>query len=183
MTDNSVPLPPDAKPAGESKPPEDQEPESDVWTGSPCFRAGFGRLIIAAAATIIIVLIVLITGWRWLRASYWAILLLLWAWALLSAAWPKWSNAFRLTTQRMFIRRGLLRQVTDQTELIRVDDVRVRQNIVQRHFGVGDVLIVSTDPSDPLLELGRVADPHSVAELVRKHTRCCRKQSYYVEQL
>lgn len=91
---------------------------------------------------------------------------------------------YRLTTQRLFIERGILSRTTDQTELIRIDDVRTRQSVWNRLFGLGDVELVSTDATQPRLLIEGVADAHTVAEHIRNNTRAMRsKRSLFVEQV
>ena len=60
---------------------------------------------------------------------------------------------YRLTTQRLFIREGILTRTLSEVELVRVDDVTVRQGLIQRLFGVGDVLLASTDRSSGAIEI------------------------------
>jgi hypothetical protein len=64
--------------------------------------------------------------------------------ALLPAAWSlglalvrKVTLRYRLTNYRLFTQRGLLARDNDEIELIRVDDVSVHQNVLQRVFDVG----------------------------------------------
>lgn len=90
---------------------------------------------------------------------------------------------YRLTSQRLFITRGILNQTVDQTELIRVDDVRVRKNLIDRVFGLGSVEIISTDATDRELTVTGVAGADEVANLIRTHMRALRRRSLFVENL
>ena len=90
---------------------------------------------------------------------------------------------YRLTTQRLFITRGILSQTVDQTELIRVDDVRVCKSMMDRVFGLGTVEIISTDATDREITMTGIADPDHIADLVRTHMRTLRKRSLFVENL
>lgn len=94
-----------------------------------------------------------------------------------------WSSRYRLTTQRLFIERGILSQVIDQIELVRVDDVRVRRSISDRILGLGTLEIVSTDITDKRVGLDGIRDPQAVSEHVRERMRQLRKKSLYVEHL
>jgi uncharacterized membrane protein YdbT with pleckstrin-like domain len=90
-----------------------------------------------------------------------------------------------LTTDRLFIRRGILRRTTDQTELIRVDDIRVHQGIIDRVFGIGNVEVdCESDITDAKLVLAGVDDPTHVAELVRTGMQKLRRaRGVFVEKL
>ncbi len=86
------------------------------------------------------------------------------------------SLRYRLTTQRLFIHRGLITREIDQMELMRVDDVRVRQGVVDRLVNTGDIEIISTDATDKTVTLRSVSDPASVAEALRRHVRGTRSK-------
>jgi membrane protein YdbS with pleckstrin-like domain len=91
---------------------------------------------------------------------------------------------YRLTTQRLFIDRGILSRTRDQTELIRIDDVRIRQSLLDRIVGIGQVELISTDATQAAIQLLGIVEPHIVAEHVRNHTRALRAQrSLFVEQI
>jgi len=90
---------------------------------------------------------------------------------------------YRVTSQRMFVHRGLLSQTIDQTELIRVDDVRIYKTVVDRLFGLGTVGIVSSDFSDGELRIDGVAQPEEVAEAIRSCARALRQRAMYVENI
>lgn len=90
---------------------------------------------------------------------------------------------YRLTNQRLFITRGILSQTTDQSELIRVDDVRVLRTLADRLLGLGSVEILSTDLTDRALVIEGVRGAVAIAEHVRANMRVLRKKSLFVEQL
>lgn len=94
-----------------------------------------------------------------------------------------YSVRYRLTTQRLFIERGILARTTDQTELIRVDDVRVHKSLSDRIFGIGTVEVVSTDATDAKILVVGVEIPDRIAEHVRTNMRILRKHSLYVESI
>jgi len=95
-----------------------------------------------------------------------------------------YGSRYRLTTQRLFYDQGILTRVTDQLELIRVDDVRLRQGIVDRIVDTGDVEVMGTDATDTRLVLQAVSEPSVVAEHVRRHVRNARgRQTLFVESV
>lgn len=163
------------------KPRPDQE--KDLWHGSPSALAGAWKLILAALLAAGLIVLNVLTSIPYLSIAIWVVVGLLLAWAILSDLYKPFAHHYRLTTQRLFMRHGLLSHVTDQTELIRVDDVRVRQSLWQRMLGIGDVHILSTDTSDADCLLEDVNGPHQVAEIVRDNTRLLRSSSLFVERL
>lgn len=96
----------------------------------------------------------------------------------------KLSIRYRLTTHRLFRDVGILSRQADEVELIRVDDVSVRQNLIQRVFNVGVVTVVApTDQTEPRLELLGIENPIEVKEQIRTHVRRRRDRSLHVESL
>lgn len=92
-------------------------------------------------------------------------------------------HRYRLTSQRLFVERGILSQTIDQTELIRVDDVRVHKSLSDRLFGLGSVAILSTDATDREIVIDGIADPDHVAEALRTRMRTMRRKSLFIENL
>ncbi|GMU37890.1 MAG: hypothetical protein AMXMBFR22_20810 [Phycisphaerae bacterium] len=90
---------------------------------------------------------------------------------------------YRLTTQRLFIEKGILSQTIDQTELLRVDDVRLHRTVVDRMFGLGTVEVMSTDSTNPRIRIVGIAAPDTVAEHIRMNMRVMRKKALFVENL
>ncbi len=170
--------------------PEDPNKEQLLWQG----RGSWKHYIGLALGWAVVALAVLLLGqWlrgyaSWLQGPWFATMLALLVlgsglYLLVRTAWRIYGRRYRLTSQRLFISRGILVTTTDQTELIRVDDVRVRQGVLGRLFSVGDVAIISTDVTDAELVLIGVGGPHPVAEHIREHMRILRQKSLFVERL
>ena len=77
---------------------------------------------------------------------------------------------YELTTQRVRLIRGLLGRNYHEIELVRVRDTSVTQHMGERALNVGDVTIISNDPSHPEFTLHNVKNPMEVRELIRKAT-------------
>lgn len=84
--------------------------------------------------------------------------------------------AYQLTTQRLFIHRGVLARVTDQMELLRVDDVRIMQSVIDRIVNTGSLELFSSDESDDNVTLRSISAPMEVAEALRLHVRGARSK-------
>ena len=76
-------------------------------------------------------------------------------------------TVYEVTSQRIRVIRGLLGNTIDEVELVRVRDTRVKQHLGERMLDVGDITIMSTDPSNPELVLNNVKNPMEVRELIR----------------
>ena len=97
--------------------------------------------------------------------------------------WRILQKRFRLTTERLFIETGVLSRTIDQTELIRVDDVRVHKSVMDRVFGLGTVEVMSTDATHGGLLIAGIRESDRVAEAIRTQMRVLRRKSLYVENL
>lgn len=167
--------------------------EREIWAARTSWKHFYGQW---AAWASVMILVILLGVWvrdqiEWFRTG--GIFRLLGVLAVIvlgsgAVLWAKfaiqvYSVYYRLTTQRLFVSRGILSRTTDQTELIRVDDVRVTQRLVDRIVGCGTVEVISTDVSDAKLSLVGVAGPDKIAEHVRQQMRVLRKKSLFVENL
>jgi len=76
-------------------------------------------------------------------------------------------TVYEITSQRVRIIKGLLGNHIDEVELVRVRDTRVKQHVGERMLDVGDITIISNDPSNPEIVLNNVKNPLEVRELIR----------------
>ena len=76
---------------------------------------------------------------------------------------------YALSEDRLFLKRGFLNVHQDEIVLYRVRDLRVRQTLWQRVFGVGTVTVISTDKSIPELALKNIRQPNEVKELIHEY--------------
>ena len=74
-----------------------------------------------------------------------------------------------LSEDRLFISEGFLNIKDDEILLYRVRDIDTRRSLWQRLFGVGTVIVVSSDKTMPSLVLKNIKDPIFVKELI--HTQ------------
>ena len=117
--------------------------------------------------------------WAFVAAAVVPLLLILWHLMV-----QKISTRYRLTTHRLFKETGILSRELNEIELVRVDDVAVRQNIVQRIFNVGIITVIAPhDQTEPRLELVGIENPIEVKEMIRNHVRRRRQGSLNVENV
>ena len=75
---------------------------------------------------------------------------------------------YSLSDDRLFISVGFLNIKDDEVLLYRVRDIDTRRNLWQRLFGVGTIIVVSSDKTMPTLVLKNIKDPVMVKELIHK---------------
>ena len=73
-----------------------------------------------------------------------------------------------LSEDRLFISEGFLSIKDDEILLYRVRDIDTHRSLWQRLFGVGTVVVASSDKTMPNLVLKNIKDPVFVKELIHK---------------
>jgi membrane protein YdbS with pleckstrin-like domain len=112
------------------------------------------------------------------------IVALLWLALLFRIIQARYGHEYRLTTRRLFVSTGLVRQRRDMMELLRVKDVFTRQSLVERWLSLGTVVVVPSDEVLPVFYLAGVNDPKRVMDLVWHHARAERdRRSVKVESV
>lgn len=175
---------------GGGAPAQPAAPETELWTGRTSWKHYAGRVSLWIVANI---LFSALMGWlasakKWFELSsvIWTVLAVVLVSGLVFII-PVFlriiSRRYRLTSQRLFIERGILSQTIDQTELIRIDDVRLQKTLLDRVFGLGTVSLLSTDVSDRLVTIEGIDDAEKVAEAVRNNMRTQRGKALFVETL
>jgi uncharacterized membrane protein YdbT with pleckstrin-like domain len=170
----------------QAAPPSQLDPatEEDLWSGRASWKSLVPTLLLWLVITLVVTIgIQVIFGRAPATLTALALCAALLLFLLVRAAWRIWSLSYRLTTQRLFIRRGILTQTVDQTELLRIDDVRMRQTLIQRLLGIGQVEVISSDRSDAALVLRDILAPEVVGEHIRRHTRTVQRRTLFMEQL
>jgi len=175
---------------GNEKASAEPENEVTVWSGRTHWKHFAGRVILWAVANVAFIVLAAVvasrTEWLAFSGAFWAVIGVFVVSALLvlgRVAITVMSHKYRVTSQRLFVERGILGRTVDQTELVRVDDVRVHKTFLHRIFGLGSVEVVSTDASDKNVSIEGVTDPDTVAEAIRTHMRTLRRSSLFIENL
>ncbi len=152
--------------------------EQNIWQGRPAWRAFAGSWCawLAICAAVLTITFMYNNGGGPLVQAVWVFVGGSAAGLFARTALFVYGSRYRLTTERLFIHRGILLRITDQIELIRVDDVRIRQNIIDRLLNTGTLDVFSSDETDETIQLFKISDPAIVAEHVRNHTRAVRQQ-------
>jgi len=83
---------------------------------------------------------------------------------------------YTITNERIKITTGLIGKEIENYELIRVQDIDIKQNMSERLLGIGDITIKGADSSSPTIVLRNIRDPQEVYELLRKAWLAARKK-------
>ena len=83
---------------------------------------------------------------------------------------------YSVSKERVFRSAGLLITKYDQIMLFRVTDVRVSISLWQRFFGVGTVILISKDDTQPIMNIHNVRFPLYVKELIHMRVQDIRAE-------
>jgi len=170
-------------------PAEEPAAELSLWTGRTNWKHFLPGMVLSALALAVLTWLLLkITveteGGRqirnWVLALLWVVVALAILGRMLVAIF---GCKYRVTTQRLFIHKGILSQTIDQTELVRVDDVRLHKTVLDRMCGLGTVEVMTTDTSNPNVRLVGIAAPEWVGEQIRANMKNMRKRAVFVENV
>ncbi len=100
-----------------------------------------------------------------------------------SVIYRKIATRYRLSNYRLFRDTGILIRRHSELELIRVDDVGVTQSLLGKLFNYGDVTLMTSDASDPRIEIAGIADPIQVKEQIRAQVRRRREGAINLEAI
>lgn len=86
------------------------------------------------------------------------------------------TTVYEITTERLRVRRGVLSRTTEDMELYRIKDYSVEQPILYRLFKVGNVLLVTSDKSHPLVTIIAVSEPTVLIDRLRSRVEVLRRE-------
>lgn len=75
-------------------------------------------------------------------------------------------TTYSLYPERLMIEKGIIFRQEDEVRLYRVMDLKLKQSIFQRIFGVGSLIIYSADTSSPRSLLQHIRQPREVFRLL-----------------
>ena len=94
-------------------------------------------------------------------------------------AWWKWmlvsSERFTLTDQRIIVTKGIFKRSTNETELYRVRDTSIEEPFFYRMFGVGNIVVYSTDDAEGRLSFDAFHKPHWIKDQIRNYSELSRR--------
>jgi uncharacterized membrane protein YdbT with pleckstrin-like domain len=124
----------------------------------------------------------------WPPGPWWLALLggvlIVWLVELCALAYWRISDSYVLTAQRLVHESGILSRTTDRIELLDIDDVTVKQGLIERFLGVGTIHILSSDRTSPKLDLIGIENAKETAAIfddARLAER--RRRGLHIEQI
>lgn len=129
-----------------------------------------GGLLLAFVPQLLMLGEILLGPRRWLD------LLAGWFWvpALLPLPWAAWRHlenrctSWTITSQRLLHRTGVLSVVQEEIELIRVRDFQIRKPLWLRVMGLGNLIVMSRDPSLPVMKIAAQRQVEAIRDALRR---------------
>ena len=75
---------------------------------------------------------------------------------------------YALSEDRLFLETGFFNLKDEEVVLYRIRDISMRRTLWQRIFGVGSIIVISSDKSAPKIELKNIKKPKEVKELLHR---------------
>ncbi len=83
---------------------------------------------------------------------------------------------YSTSDDRIFCEKGLLNMKFEEILLYRVRDISMKITLGQRIFGVGSILLQSSDKTAPVLEIKNVKNPRQVKEMIHQQVEQVKEQ-------
>ncbi|OEK07366.1 hypothetical protein A8C32_18185 [Flavivirga aquatica] len=125
------------------------ETENKIWEGTP---SQWINLMFYLCCTLLIVgygLGLVLALWKYLDTRY---------------------NRIKITDERIIERKGILSITTNQLELYRVKDIKLEQPLILRLFGLSNIVLITSDATNPLYVLRGIENGTLLSEKLRKAT-------------
>ncbi len=140
--------------------------ELELWKGRYAKRTMVGTWLLCGLITIALLVLGIWVGRKTLWIILVVLLLAMWGYPTLVLMYRRLSIRYRLTTQRFFHQKGILRRVTDRIEVIDIDDISYDQTILERMVNVGTIHVTSSDRSHPVLHIYGIENVEEVASMM-----------------
>ena len=146
------------------------EPEKTIHQTSPSQIVNLKNFVFAGVGAIVVVVLAIILKFP---------LLLLLLLVPIIYAWWKYTDVkatkLTITDQRLIISQGVFNKTTNETELYRIRDTSIEEPFFMRMFGVGNIVIYSTDEAEGTIHFHAYNKPHWIKDQIRNNAETCRK--------
>ncbi len=123
--------------------------ENEIYKGSPSQVLNLGIFLAC-----IFIIPIPFAFWRWLQVK---------------------CTILKVTNRRIIMSAGVFSKRTEEIELYRVRDVAVEEPFIYRIFGVGNIVVISTDKSSRSARLMAFEKPHWLKDQIRVNAESYRQ--------
>ena len=84
---------------------------------------------------------------------------------------------YELNAERLIVKTGILSQKIEETELYRVKDYSVSKPFFLRLFGLGNLVLTTSDKNNKYVKLYAIKDVEEIKDTIRTHVEKSRKRT------
>lgn len=137
--------------------------EEAVWSGNPSQLVNFWSFLVSGFAMAFVMALSIVLSFMLLPLLLIPIGNVLWKWLSVRC------ENYELTTERIRISKGVFTVRREELELYRVKDTSLVQPFVMRLFSLGNLILATSDRSDPDFMIPAVKNPNTVLDQIRKY--------------
>jgi len=153
--------------------------ESTLWTGRSSQLVNIKSFIVCIIIWLLLIPVMILL-WEKMTLKWSFILAVIWLGLPFLFAAKKWLNirfhVYELTTQRLRVTKGILAKRVDDLELYRVKDMTLVQPFLPRLFGLGNVVVETSDRTTPTVTISAVRDARLLLDEIREAVETMRKE-------
>jgi uncharacterized membrane protein YdbT with pleckstrin-like domain len=131
----------------------DMSNETSVWSGTPSQVINLPTFIVCGLLVWLIVPL-FVALWKWLVVR---------------------NTRYELTSERLKTRTGVINKKMDELELYRVRDYKFEQPLMLRIFSLGNVILQTSDRTNPVVVLRAIRNAEQLREEIRTLVEACRR--------
>lgn len=87
------------------------------------------------------------------------------------------TTKYIISTQRIRIRYGIINKITDEIELYRILDYKLREPLALRMFGLAHIELTTMDQTDPIVILTGIKNAQKILDDIRTNAEISRSTS------
>ena len=87
------------------------------------------------------------------------------------------NKKYELTQERLILRSGVLNKKIEELELFRVRDYSIEKPFIYNIFGLGNIILTSSDKTNPYIKLEALKDIEDLKNKIRNAVQITRKNN------
>ena len=103
--------------------------------------------------------------------TFWTIIIPIWVYLI-----TRFTN-YELNSERLIVKKGILSQNIEETELYRVKDYSIFKPFFLRIFGLGNLVLTTSDKNNKYVRLFAIKDIEEIKNMIRTHVEKSRKRT------
>ena len=135
------------------------ENEKIIWQGNSSLISNFGSFMVGIILTLTVV------------GAIVGIPYIIWTYLVIK------NKKYELTQERLILRSGVLNKKIEELELFRVRDYSIEKPFIYNIFGLGNIILTSSDKTNPYIKLEALKDFEDLKNKIRNAVQITRKNN------